>query len=513
MGLSPDVASGNLKQVAFPALLWKISSLKTTGILSLKRKGVEKKIFFDSGQPVHAESNLLHETLGRFLVEEGAITSDQEQKAVVKMIESQKPLGEILISDGSIEAAKLYDSLKKNIVVKILDCFAWEEGEYSLQEEDGFLERIAPLRINAGRMILKGVDSALSFDRLVQINPSISTGAFRVVANAPIDLESMSLNTEEVRFLRAMKEAKSSSEISKELGITQEAAAKFLYSLSLLGLLQPATAGEGMSLDELVSATLLKSLQPKDPEPTLPANDPEALALANEIAKDHMHLMSLNHFELLGVTESAGAVEIRDKFIEFSVKYGPSRFRGPALGEFRDRGEEIFLRGVKAFGTLSEYESKTKYLDKLKAERSKAGSDGKKKAAGESFKIQTTLLDADSQFQKGVRALKEKKYDKAIEFFEYAKDCDGRKGNYAAYLGWAKYQQNPERNRKEAEAILGEAQKIRPENADAAFLLGKFLLATGSRNDALTHLKRAVELNPKDVEMVRELRNAEKAKA
>jgi len=94
------------------------------------------------------------------------------------------------------------------------------------------------------------------------------------------------------------------------LGLSAESVSRKLYSFYVLGLIVGGKAGGGLSLDELVGATLLKSLQPVEP-PRQVTDDPENLALANEIGPTtcaSCHQL----FELLGVPESAGAVEIRD---------------------------------------------------------------------------------------------------------------------------------------------------------------------------------------------------------
>ncbi|MFH1262205.1 MAG: hypothetical protein V1495_02005 [Pseudomonadota bacterium] len=98
----------------------------------------------------------------------------------------------------------------------------------------------------------------------------------------------------------------------------------------------------------------------------------------------------------------------------------------------------------------------------------------------------------------------------AIEFFEYAIDIDTRKPSYVAHLGWAAYHLNPERNVKSAEEILRRARGMEPEDPIAASHLGKFLQGTVRQGEAVEHLKRAAELAPKNPDLVRDARNAER---
>lgn len=238
--------------------------------------------------------------------------------------------------------------------------------------------------------------------------------------------------------------------------------------------------------------------------------DDETRKIANEVASNHLQLLSLNHFELLGLSESATFVHIRDHFIEFAKKYNPARFQSPEMKQFSSQAEDVFLRGVKAFSVLSEFDQKGKYLDKLKAERQ--GDPSLKKKAGEAFKIQTQLLDADSQFQKGLNYLKTKNYAKAFEFFSYACDIDSGKSEYIAHMAWAKFQMQPEKHALETKEFFERATKAKKDQAILEFFYGKVLCETGQGKEAVAHLKKAVLLEPKNPEYARELRKAETLK-
>ncbi len=502
-------SSGSVEKVFFPKLLWDLYLEQVNGILTLSRGEFQKRIFFQDGQPVHAESNLLHETLGRYLVTEGCISEAQEREGNSRAFQEQRLLGDVLIEMGAIEAASLFELLRKNFAIKILDCFSWESGEFAFDPK-GLEEMDQPsaLKMNLGRLILKGVRLYFPLTRIESGSQFSSEKSFRVTKtqNAQGN-DAFQLTAEELGVLARFRSPKTVEEVIRESDLPREAIVRMLYAFSVLGLLEPAGNLEEVSLDELVGATLLQTLSPTEPEVSVSEADDETRELANHIAQDHMRLMELNYFELFGLPEDATAVTIRDQFVEFSAKYNPGRFRKGALGEFQHLGEEIFLRGVKAFGVLSDFDTKTKYLDKIKADR-KTSKKSKKKP-GEAFKIQTALLDGDSQFKKGVQFLKSKKFTQAIEFFEYAKDIDSKNPTYLSHLGWAIFQKDPERNHGKAEEWLRKARDL-GSNADAAFYLGKFLLAQEQKKEALEHLQVAVDLSPKNIDMVRELRNAKR---
>ena len=62
---------GSLETVPFSVLLHALALRGRTAMLSLERNQMRKTIVLDDGVPVDCRSNLVHETLGRFMVASG----------------------------------------------------------------------------------------------------------------------------------------------------------------------------------------------------------------------------------------------------------------------------------------------------------------------------------------------------------------------------------------------------------------------------------------------------------
>ena len=97
----------------FPALLIEIKKAGKTGILLAKKETVEKRIFFQDGEPIAFRSNLKRDLLGEILCARGKITRDQLKEAV---LEDQKKtgnnFGQILIKKGFLTPKDLYAECK-----------------------------------------------------------------------------------------------------------------------------------------------------------------------------------------------------------------------------------------------------------------------------------------------------------------------------------------------------------------------------------------------------------------
>ncbi|HEV3457338.1 MAG TPA: molecular chaperone DnaJ, partial [Thermoanaerobaculia bacterium] len=57
--------------VPFAALLLALGTHRRTLQVEVRRKQIAKRIFFENGVPVDCRSNLVHETLGRYMVGQG----------------------------------------------------------------------------------------------------------------------------------------------------------------------------------------------------------------------------------------------------------------------------------------------------------------------------------------------------------------------------------------------------------------------------------------------------------
>jgi tetratricopeptide (TPR) repeat protein len=227
-----------------------------------------------------------------------------------------------------------------------------------------------------------------------------------------------------------------------------------------------------------------------------------------------LKLDKTNHFELLGIDFDTTPVGMSIAYLKFVEHFSPHYFSSGSLAQYRRQNENILLAAADAYADLRDNESKVRYNDKLKARRN-AEENARKKIPGAAFKIQTDLLDASSQFEQGLKHLEQRHFDNAVKYFEYACDIDGREPLYIAYLAWSKYQKyggasnaSPS-DAKEIGGLFETAIKEGTDNAKVNMLYGKYLSdKPETKKKGLFHLKKAVTLSPKDLEIERTFRLA-----
>ena len=118
---------GDLAEIPFAVLLHAMAAHEMTAVLEIERKPLKKEIVIEAGNPVDCRSNLLHETLPRFMVTQGRITEEQSNEYLSRSASQGLQFQEALILDKVISASDLYKVLQANLARKLLDGFTWPQ--------------------------------------------------------------------------------------------------------------------------------------------------------------------------------------------------------------------------------------------------------------------------------------------------------------------------------------------------------------------------------------------------
>ena len=150
-----QLEQGSLTEIPFATLLHAMAVHKMTVLLEIQRRQAQKRIIIEHGVPVDCRSNLVHETLGRYMVSQGKLEQDVFTDAVNESLARGVRFGDILKEKGLITEEELTKVLQQNLAKKLLDGFTWEEGEFHLEYD--VLEAEAPLKVNVPQLIVFGV--------------------------------------------------------------------------------------------------------------------------------------------------------------------------------------------------------------------------------------------------------------------------------------------------------------------------------------------------------------------
>ncbi|MET0405421.1 MAG: DUF4388 domain-containing protein [Cystobacter sp.] len=490
---------GALAETPFPLLLHALAIEERTCTLELKVRQREKRITFEDGAPVTSSSNLLHETLGKFLVEKGKLAEADYQKALAESVSTDVPLGGLLVQRGLISPFDLYKQMQANMAMTLLDCFRWTDARYRL------IADIEPpdtsVRMNTSQLILTGIANVMPFD---EVATHFAFTDDRRFAQVP-GIEGPKLSAKDARLFQALRFRPTFPELMERSGMDTDATLRRLYAFCVLGLAdfvedvdaRPRPAGAPVAQAPVPAGPALTpmpgTLETAEPAPTGIAFSDEDEGVKNALLSAFLSHRSQDPFDLLAVPENVQPVALRKAFLSLADKFSPLRFQ---TADLKEKAEGLLAAYARAYGALTEVEQATLWRKRRQAAREKKTNTGRPTAA-EQFRISTDLLDASTQFNEAMKRLKAENYAGAFEYYEYACDIDP-KPLYRVYRAWARYLMKPEAHGKLVLQELAEVLKQEPGVEEGWFFTGEVSRGEGLWTQAEDAYRKAFKLNPKN---------------
>ncbi len=325
-----------------------------SGRVELAASGVLRRVFFEAGRPVYADSSKPSEDLAAHLAAEGFVSRAALMRARARADQVGASPEEILIEAGFIESDEVYRALRDHVLERVLSLFALERGETVVLA--GGPRPLDPVDIGAhpARLILDGVRRKYGRLRLYRAFgtasaiPRPQTGA-----NLPPGL---GLRPDEAAVHGACDGRRSVVEIARVARVGEVDALAILYGLAILDVIE-APGGRRAGL--------------------LPALDPEAVAragaprtadqmpgFADLVQAKLTEALTGDYFQVLGVEPGATVAEVRAAFEALRRRFDPHRVRRD--GPLWHQVSEIAAVVEDAYAMLSDPRLRTRYEDALR---------------------------------------------------------------------------------------------------------------------------------------------------
>lgn len=486
---------GDLKSVPFAVLVSALARHERTAVLSLKRRQLEKDVVFEYGVPVDCRSNLVHETLARFMMSQGRLTQEEHDAYLRESITREVPMGEVLREQGVLGSSELFRILQANLAKKLLDVFTWSDGSYHLELEAAQVH--SPLKVKVPQLVVTGVTR---FAPQAEVNAAVWPLVGKKLGlhpASPLPVEGLKLSHAHQHVVDLLAVPRSVKELSGLSGVPFETVTRLIYALALLGAVAlveelPAPAPTA------AAAAPPPAAEPPPQAPPAGATDDDSLsaqqvaALQDRLMEAYLAHRRQDAFDLLGVPEDAPVAVIRERYLDFAHRYAPWRFKTARLAGLVDEASDLFYAGARAFGELMNTEQRNTLLYRrkvLREERSRP-----KAQVG----IQTDLLDPQKQYDKGLALARQGSYREAADLLEFAADCDPGNGLYRAEAAICRYRTDPQIHGRKALEDLEEALRIDPRCGLAAYYAGEVARERGEHERAERLLRQANQLMAPD---------------
>ncbi len=490
-----------LAQTPFALLLVAHHRAESSGMLLARRGPIEKRILLERGVPVDCRSNLVHETLSRFLVSAGKLSDEASNALLGRSLGQGRLLGDLLLEERIVDAAELQRLLQQNLAKKLFDLFTWRDGEVTFERGDHRSE--TALRVKVSRLVASGIERFAPqeiVDR--EVGPLAGTLLARA---ADIDelLADLRPGEREQALLAALVTPRRLEEVMIALQAPAEDVSRLLWAMALLGAIVPvelrgsAVAKEApRELPATPAAPAAAAPAPATPARRIEVVRPgglspeEAERLRARVERSFASRTEKDPFELLELPEEASTEELRERFAAYARELGPWRFDHPLLREVAAEARELFFAGALAFAKLSDPRER----EALRIARRARREESVRESRASFFKIETDLLDATVQFRKGMALEDAGKWDMALQQFEFAVDCDPQNGAYRAEAALCRYRLAPTSAATSSLAELREAQRVDPAASEPFLYAGEICAELKRWAEAEVHYRKAAKL-------------------
>ena len=237
---------------------------------------------------------------------------------------------------------------------------------------------------------------------------------------------------------------------------------------------------------------------PEPPPPPPPGLSTEHRKLWEEIAARAVAIDTETYYDMLDVPRDASAAAIQKAYFGHVKKWHPDRVP-KELDGIRSHAEMIFRHLTRAQETLTDENIRGRYLAAVQ--------DGG--GTPEADRAMNAIVGAAMEFRKVEILMRRREWDAALKIVDDCIDAIPDDPDYHATRGWLLFQMGDEARRFDVMTSLDRALAITEAHDKGHFYKGMVLKRQNKHEQALVHLTRAAELNPKNIEAVREVRIAQ----
>lgn len=486
--------NGQISAHPFAELLREIFAANLSGALRLDQDRAKAVVYFESGNPIFAASNVRSLRLGEYLTKRELVSP--AQLSTVGNSRADTALAEALCKEGILER-KVIDGIFATLVTDVLKVvFLWSEGTWDYDERTQLAESVR-VTIATRKLLLEGTRKmALKLvasrfpNQSEKISPVVLTG------------ESDQLLPEEGFVLSRVDRPLPLHEVLTLSGLRELDALRMIYGLTLANYLQrenwPTVLGR-------ISPAAMRAAPKDDPPPPTPT--PAKKSEEEELTEFFERIdAATNYYEVLNISQTATIDDVKRGYYKLARSYHPDRFHSQSI---HGRIEAAFARITQAYETLIDSANRNTYDARLAAqERSRQLGQSAPRAkqpvpAGDGADKVVTTGDvppeqsrAEMNFKEGYAALKQGQANAAVPLLAAAAQALATEARYRAFYGQALAMQG--KSNRLAEMELNAAVRLDPANASYRLMLANLYFELKFFKRSLAETERVLGLDPEN---------------
>ncbi|MFC2171321.1 DUF4388 domain-containing protein [Acidobacteriota bacterium] len=271
---------GDLDELDLPELINSICDTQETGVLSVRREGAERSLFFRKGQLIFASSTDRADSFGAFLFRRG-ILSLETYEELRGQVDSGKRFGALLLEKKVFSADELVDIISDHLLEIALNLFTWGEGRYRFVLGEQPVGESILVEVKPENLLLKGIRRIEHWERIRQGCGGVSL-RFKVEKWALKSPERIELDETDTTVARGLADGKDLEEIISKDGLDPYAAGRSVWGLRLIGAIVPLESAGSEPAREVIPEPIseteeLPPSQEVQPEPAAVSSEDRGL--------------------------------------------------------------------------------------------------------------------------------------------------------------------------------------------------------------------------------------------
>jgi curved DNA-binding protein CbpA len=202
-----------------------------------------------------------------------------------------------------------------------------------------------------------------------------------------------------------------------------------------------------------------------------------------------------DHYEVLGVARNASGAQVKAAYFALAKAWHPDSAAQDDPPEAKKLRADLFARISEAWSVLGDEARRKQYFEDLQTGAMTPVDVG-------------AILEAENVFQKATVLVKTRQYQAALAELEKAVQLNEDEPEFLVWRAWVQFLLAADRKRQFAiasEEIEGALKKL-PRCLPAYLFLGQMAKINGELSLAERHLKRGLQVDPQDPDLVRELK-------
>lgn len=389
----------------------------------------------------------------------------------------------------------------------LLPIFARTDGPYAFYEGVDLVgegDRVREGKVDVLALIAASLRGSSRDDVAAEVVRRFGDSMLRLHRN--VDIRNMGLLPDErntVDLLRA--KPMTAGKLRKLSPLEPRMVLRLIYFLAITGSIEPWDGKAAQPGQKERPKRGSDDGEGKHDAPEMPPEPPEHLEDKfrerwEKIAERVRKIEGETYFEMLGIEKSASGEAAQTAYFGLVKTWHPDRLP-PELAELRGYVERVFRYITRANETLSDDEQRVQYL----ATVNEGGGTPEKE------RELAAIVDAAMEYRKVEVMMRRREYEPALEKVKQLLAAVPDEGDYHATYAFLLFtiSGGSEEHKDEIKASLSKAIQLTPQSDKAHYYKGMAMKRWGDDKAALTYFRKAAELNPKNIEAVREVRLAE----